>query len=769
MGEVYLAEDTQLGRRVAIKLLPLETISDEQARKRLIREARAAATLDHPHICSVYEVGEADGRNFIAMQYVEGETLDAKLKRKPLELKEYLSIASQVADALSEAHAHGIIHRDIKPSNIIITSRGQAKVMDFGLARMTTGAIESEANTQSLLTAPGTVLGTMPYMSPEQVRGVPVDARTDIFSFGVMLYEMLSGRQPFTSESAAATASAILTHNPPPLARFAPEAPEELQRIVRKCLEKDREQRYQSARDLLIDLSNLKRGSESAAFVNTKTVSQPQGKLRRIAIVAVAAMMLALACLGFYLLAGREKSIDSLAVLPLVNAGADPNTEYLSDGISESLINRLSQLPKLRVKSRDSAFRYKGRQADAQTVGRELGVSAVLAGRVVPHGNDLSTSVELVDARDGNQIWGAQYNRRLTDLLALQEEMAKEIAEKLRLRLTGEEQKQLAKRATENPEAYQLYLKGRYFWSKRTLEGTKRGQEYFKQAIDLDPAYAPAYAGVADMSVTLGSYILGAIPPREAWAGAEAAAKQALKLDDTLAEAHSTLAWMNMNFKWDWPEAEKELKRAIELKPDDKEVYHRYAHYLMYVGRKEEALTASQRALALDPLDLSLNAHLGWHYLNTRQSDQAVDQMLKTVEMDPTYALAHWYLGLAYEQRGMFAEAIEEFQKAVALSQRNPTYLASLGHGYAMAGQGAEARKLLQELRELSKQRYVLPYCFAVIHAGLGEKDEAFAYLEKGYQERDSWLNQLKVEPRLDGLRSDPRFADLVRRVGLPQ
>src|SRR3989441_2330120 len=448
MGEVYLAEDTQLGRRVAIKLLPPETLSDEQARMRLVREAQAAAKLDHPNICAIYEVGEEVGRSFIAMQYVEGETLDARMKRKPLDLAESLAISAQVADALAEAHAHGIIHRDIKPSNIIIAARGQAKVMDFGLAKVEqeSGRIGTEAETQTMLTAPNMILGTVPYMSPEQVKGEKLDARTDIFSFGVILYEMLCGRQPFASESAAATASAILTHEPAPLARYCADAPEELQRIIRKSLEKDREQRYQSARELSIDLKNLQRDSDVRALTAAARTSPRPAVFRRFAFVALALLSLAVIGVGVYWLLGRSTTVESIAVLPFVNVNASSDTEYLSDGITDSLINSLSQLPKLKVIARSSVFSYKGKEVNPEAVGHELNVQALVTGRITQRGDNLSISVELMDTRDKRHIWGEQYNRKISDLLAVQEEISSAISENLRLKLTVEEQKRSEER-----------------------------------------------------------------------------------------------------------------------------------------------------------------------------------------------------------------------------------------------------------------------------------------------------------------------------------
>ncbi|HVS21054.1 MAG TPA: protein kinase, partial [Pyrinomonadaceae bacterium] len=486
MGEVYLAEDTRLNRKVAIKFLPLDSVASEQANRRLLREARAAAKLDHPNICAIHEVGEEDGQTFIVMQYVEGETLDIRIKRRPLDLSASLTVASQIADALTEAHSHGIIHRDIKPSNVIITSRGQAKVMDFGLAKLiqTAAGADSQVDTETMLTGRGAIPGTVPYMSPEQLRGESLDARSDIFSFGVLLYEMLSGRQPFVCESATATISAILTDEPPSLASSRADVSEDLQRIVRKCLEKDRDSRYQSTRELVVDLRNLQRDSASSSAPKRADPHR------------------------------RRKSIDSVAILPLVNATDDPNVEYLSDGITESTINSLSQLPKLKVMARSTVFRYKGPDNDPLEVGRALGVRAVLAGRVLQVGERLMISVELVDVSDGSQLWGEQFSRKLSDIFVVQEEISTEITEKLRLKLSGAQKKRLAKRYTENAEAYQLYFKGRFYWNKRTEQATNKSIELYLQAIELDRNYALAHAGLADSYTKLGDIGIAVMPPR---------------------------------------------------------------------------------------------------------------------------------------------------------------------------------------------------------------------------------------------------------------
>jgi len=772
MGEVYLAEDTQLGRRVAIKLLPPETISDEHARKRLVREARAAATLDHPHICSIYEVGEADGRSFIAMQYVEGETLDLRMKRKPLDLSESLPIAAQVADALSEAHAHGIIHRDIKPQNIIVTPRGQAKVMDFGLARAmaTTAGIDTEANTQTLLTSPGMIVGTVPYMSPEQVKGEQLDARSDIFSFGVMLYEMLSGRPPFAGESAAATASAILTHEPAPLARYCSDAPEELQRIVRKCLEKDREQRYQSARELSIDLSHLRKGSDRRASVpSEKTTPKPRSKVRRYALAASALLILATAGVASYWLLTRNKAISSVAVLPFSNINADSDTEYLSDGITDSIIDRLSHLPNLKVMSHSAVFRYKGKETDAPAVGRELGVEAVLTGRLVKRNDALTINLELVDARDNSHIWGEQYDHKLSDILILQREIPVDISEKLRLSLSGESKKRLAKQYTDNPEAYQLYLKGRLAWEKWTLDGTKEAIDYFQEAIKKDPNYALAYSGLAD-AYTIAPAGTG-LRPIDALRKAREAANKALQLDELLGEAHAALAEVLFYEDWNITGAEREFKRGIELSPSYGEGHHMYSHFLLAMGRIDESLVESKKFLDLDPLSPAPNLHLGYHYLYARQYDLSVQQHLKTLAMDPNYANAHEQLGDTYYQKGMFEEAVAEYLKAKTLGGVTQEDIAALKDAYAASRIKGYLNKQIEQflaIRARQEQGWTA-VAIAAEYSRLGDKDRTFEWLEKAYAEHAPSLVHLREELAFDNVRSDPRFADLLRRIGLPQ
>jgi serine/threonine-protein kinase len=770
MGEIYLALDTKLNRKVAIKLLSPQSVTDTIANKRLIREARAAARLDHPNICAIYEVGEENNRAFIVMQYLQGETLADRIARRPLELSETLAIASQVADALLEAHVHGIIHRDLKPQNVMITPRGQAKVLDFGLAKLTERAspVDSEAETETLLSQPGAILGTVPYLSPEQLEEKDLDNRSDIFSFGSMLYEMVTGKPAFAASGKGAVVSAILNKDPQPLARYAANVPSELERILRKCIVKDREQRYQSARELFIDLRNLEADVGSATVATDGILSHARPGLVRFALASLAVVIFALLSYALYLLATsnkpKHKEIESVAVLPFTNANADPRIEYLSEGITDSIINSLSELPNLKVIARSSVFRYKERAVDVQVAGRELNVQAVLTGRLIQQEENLFISAELADVSDNTHIWGTQLNRRLSDVLTVQEEISRGITEKLRPTVSKEQAKLLTKPYTENREAYLFYLKGRYLWNKRTPEEVKRSIELFGQALQEDPLYAMAYAGLADSYSLLGDY--GALPPKEGFQKAKAAATKALEIDDKLAEAHTSLAHAEL-YEWRWPDAEKEYRRAIELKPGYATAHQWYANHLVALGRFNEAHTEMSLALEIDPLSLIINEVAGLHLYLSRKYDSAIAQLQKTVELDANFIPAHATLGQAYLQKHMYGDAVGEIQKAVAISGRNPDYLADLGYAYAVSGDKRKARMILDELTYMSSRRYVSPYCKAVVYSGLDEKEQALKWLENAYADRSSELMFIKGDPIFDKVRTDSRFLDLLRGMGL--
>ncbi len=747
MGEVYLAEDMRLGRQVALKFLPASYQYDSERRTRFLKEARAASALRSPNIAAIYDIGEHDGAMFIAMEYVEGEVLSQRIDRRTLPTSDVIDIAMQIADALDEAHTLGIIHRDVKSSNLIVTERGLVKVLDFGLAKMIQvgNSLDSDDPTVSLgeQTAVGIVLGTVSYMSPEQALGHDLDQRSDIFSHGVVIYEMLTGRLPFEGASATEIIDGIVHKEPSAIARFNYDVPPELERIVRKCMEKDRERRYYSCRELSIDLRNLQRDSDTSALTNVAAFPKTQSTRR-----------------------GRSrKAIDSLAILPLINAGGDPDTEYLSDGITESIINNLSQLPRLRVMARSTVFRYKGREVDPQRVGQELGVRAALSGRVLQRGNLLIIKAELVDTEDGSHLWGEQYNRKLSDIFVIEDEISREISDKLRLKLSGAEKKQLTKRYTENTEAYHFYLKGRFYWNKRTPEGLKKGIEYFQQAIDNDPSYALAYAGLADSYNILVSY--SALAPHEAFPKAKAAAARALEIDGTLAEAHTSLAFVTFGYDWDWAGAERGFKQAIRFNPGYAFAHNFYAVLLAAFGRFEEAFAQIRNAHDLDPLSLPINTNLGWLLYLARRNDEAIQQYLKTIDLDDGFPLAHRRLAQTYEQTHRYGEADAEFQKAFALSGDEVELLSARGHFYAIVGETDKANEVLNQLEAFGKSRYVPSYLVARVHLGLGDIGRVFELLEKALDERYGYLAYLNVEPMFDGIRSDARFEELVRRVGL--
>jgi serine/threonine-protein kinase len=807
MGEVHLAYDTRLGRKVALKLLPTEFTDHKDRLRRFEQEARAASSLNHPNIITIYEIGQIDDTHFIATEFVEGQTLRRLMNSNQMTLRHALDTAIQVASALAAAHAVGVTHRDIKPENLMVRPDGLVKVLDFGLAKLTEPrairAAPDALTAPEARTEPGVVMGTAQYMSPEQARGQEIDGRTDIFSLGVALYEMIAGQPPFDGATTIDVLAAMLNREPTPLLHSNESVPGELDRIVSKALSKDREERYQSAGELLADLKDLRQELELEARLarddgrlgaatlprqrsvqKTAQIEVTQTGARQAVratagfkqffsrvkshrtgvIVAIAALALA-ALAGVKYLGGQEpRQISSLAVLPFVNSGADPEVEYLCDGLTESLINRLSQLPHFKVMSRGAAFRYKGRDVDARAVGQELGVEAALTGKVTQRGDELLIQVDLVDTADNSQIWGERYSRRRAGVLA-EEEIAQEISLRLRPELSAGERQRLVRRYTTNTEAYHLYLHGRYIWNKRRRQDYPKAIEYYNQALEKDPAYALAYVGLADCYV-LGA---GAASGAEAFSRAKAAALKALEIDETLAEAHASLGAVKMFYEWDLRAAETEFKRAIALSPNYPTAYQWYADALTVTGRAEEALGQMRQAQELDPLALSVIRDTGRIYYYTRRYEEAAIHCRKALDLDLGFYPAVMTLGDTLLQQKNYREAIANYQRAVDLSHGMGLMRAMLAHAYAASGQGGEAQKALDDLLAGSQKRPIPAFDVAVVYTGMGRKDEAFEWLEKAYLERSYRLVYIGVDPLFDPLRADARFKDLLRRIGLPQ
>jgi eukaryotic-like serine/threonine-protein kinase len=770
MGEVYRARDARLDRTVAVKILPPELAVDERYRQRFEREARAASALSHPHIAHVYDVGEQDGTHFIAMEYVEGENLRELVTRGPLDVDRVVEIGAQMASALEEAHARGVVHRDIKSANAVVTPKGQVKVLDFGLARRDrdgAGPLDSEQVTEARTQA-GVVVGTVPYMSPEQALGKDLDSRTDLFSLGVVLYELATGRLPFVGNTATQTIDQICHATPVEIGASRKGVPAELERIVRKCLEKDRERRYASARDLVVDLRNLQR--DRATGTGPMAAAPRRGSRRLLALWA-AGLLVALAVGAglLYRASARGASIGSVAVLPFENATGDPGNEYLSDGISESLINKLSSLPGLRVISRTSAFAFKGKKLGPTEIGRALGVDALLLGSLAQRGASLAITAELVSVRDDRQLWGEKYTRSADDVLKVEGEIAATIARTLRRQLSGEEQQKLARGATADPEAYRLYLKGRDFLVGNQQEMDK-SVDYFQQAVARAPEYALAHAGLAEAYTR--QAFLRASGREEPLRMARAAVNRALELDPDLAEAHTALGLVHFYFEWDWAGAESEFRRALELNPGSRAVQEEYGWFLTATGRLDEGLAKSRKAAELDPLSTGPVHDIAINYMARGDLEQAATNFRRAIDIDPNWTWGYVKLGRTLAQQKKCPEALAQAEIAERriAGGAAPLSRSWLGFTYGICGETARARQKLEELHALSRERYVDPSTYADIHIGLGEVDEALAWYEKAYEDRTPNMAYAPIVPLISTrLAANPRYEAIVRRMAFPQ
>ena len=780
MGVVYKAEDTQLKRTVALKFLPDRVNKDITAKERFLQEARAAAALNHPNICTIHGVEDVDGSLFIVMEYIDGGTLREKLPFS--KINDALSVAIQIGEALHEAHSKDIVHRDIKADNVMLTSKGQAKVMDFGLAKLK-GSLK--------LTKTSSTVGTLAYMAPEQIQGGEVNHRSDIFSFGVLLFEMLTGKLPFRGEHEAAMMYSILNEQPDSLQKHLPDVSSELVHVLNRALEKDPEDRYQHVDDMVSELRRVQRQSTRVsraplgemstrpsdrktpetheidhALSGAKPTDRQQKRTRQFVGLATILVILVAGFIGYVVFFGKHQSIDSIAVLPFANVGADPNTEYLSDGLTESLINILSRLSHLAVMSRASVFHYKGKETDPQKAGRELGVKAVLTGRVTQRGDNLQISTELVDVSNNSHIWGEQYNKKLSEILTVQEEITKDISQQLSVRLVGEDEKKLAKHYTESSAAYQFYLKGRFHWNKRNGDDLQKAVEYFKQAIEKDPGYALAYAGLASTYAVLPEY--SGLAATGFISKTETAARKALELDATLAEPHAALGLIKYAYQWDWQDADREFMRAIELDPNSPTTHHWYSNSLENQGKLQEALSEIKRAQELDPLSPVITDNVGEILAYMQRYDLATEQLNKALELDPNQPGLHGTIAFVHTQQGRFDEAITELKKVRQIVGANSPYvLGDLGYVYAKAGKKAEAIRNLDRLLEFSKHGYMVAVQIATVYVGLGNAEKAFEWLEKGYSEHNTQLSYLKIDPVWQSLRPNPRYAALLKKIGL--
>ncbi|MGA7515140.1 MAG: protein kinase [Candidatus Sulfotelmatobacter sp.] len=771
MGVVYEAEDIRLQRRVALKFLPDNLAHDPTALQRFKREAHAASSLNHPSICTIYEVEEHDGKPVIVMELLEGESLKERIRNGPVPADELLDLGIQASDALAAAHAKGIIHRDIKPANIFMAGPRRAKILDFGLAKAIPGHRPEIEPDEESLTMEGVIPGTTAYMSPEQIRGEEIDARSDLFSLGVVLYEVATGGRPFVGKNRVLMMNAILNKDPVMPSRIKPELPAAFDTIIARALEKDRSLRYQHASEIRTDLQRLKRDTEPGRTVAIPTSPDKTRRLGNLwVILAACIVVIGLVIAGvWYLRSSRTPQIDSIAVLPFTNVSGDANTEYLSDGITESLIGNLAHVPDLKVKSRNSVFHYKGKDVDTQKVGNELGVSGLVSGRVVPRGDNIEVSAELTDVRDNTEIWGQHYSGKSTEIISLEQQITNDLADKLRSKLSTSEKQLVAKQGTQNPEAYESYLKGRYYWNKKTLPDFDTAISYFNQAIAKDPVYALAYSGLADTYTILPSY--GA-RPSESVPKSNAAARKALELDATLARPHAVLGRNEMRYEWDFAGGEAEFRRAFELDPNDATAHQWYAVWIGTIGgREQEALAEINRAHQLDPLSPSIIWNFEEIHVWARRYDEAIAGCKKLADENPTFAVGHRCLYHAYWGKRMYLQAIDEWKVYGELARDGSTseFASAMEQGFRTGGWQDAFAKGIQTWKAQRRTGYQSGYQIAQLYAELGDKDQAFMWLNTAFQERDWWLMELKTDFALDPIRADPRFAELVRKVGLPQ
>jgi eukaryotic-like serine/threonine-protein kinase len=754
MGEIYRARDSRLGRDVAIKVLPEQLAKDPEALARFEREMRALASLSHPNILTIHDVGEDQGILFAVTELLEGETLRSRLEREPITLEDFLQINVSITSALSAAHSRGVVHRDLKPDNIFLTQDHHIKILDFGLARREEAVSSKDGTTPKPTsdTEPGVIVGSIEYMSPEQVRGESADSRSDIFSLGSVMFEMLSGHTPFSRSNIVDTLTAVLREEPPHVSDSAQKFPPELNGIVLRCLRKDPTDRFQSSAEIRLALMNL-------STATTRIHASPGLHISNKAWIVVILLILAIAAVVFYRLSHPTEVIQTMAILPFSNLNNNPDAEFISDGVTESIIRNLSEISKIQVMASSTVFRYKNSKLDPQTIGTQLKVEAVVTGKVLIRNEILTINTELVDVKTGALLWGGEYSRKLSDILRVQDEIAKEISGGLRLKLSTEQEKRLSKHDTENMAAYESYLKGRFYWNKRNLEALRKGIDYFQRAVDTDPDYALAYAGLADSYNLLSLY--GGSNPMETFPKAKTAAVRALQIDETLPEAHTSLAYIHLYYDWDWSGAEKEFQRALELNPNYATAHVWYGEYLQAFARFDEAIQEIKRAQQLDPLSLIVQADLGWTYFRASRFDKAIEEFNRALELDPDFLPAQSGLGWAYALQNNFQKSTEHFQKAKSLTSIS-SVSAGLAYLDAISGNRKEAIKILSDPKiQLSA------YSEATIYAGLKQNEIAFEFLNKAFAEKSDSLVFLKVEPTFAGLRDDPRFGLLIERMGL--